>query len=249
MRFEFDEQDLAAQTWPENETALARADFVVLPTGSTEQHSTHLPTFVDTLRAAELSRILAASATDHGLELALLPPLPYGESTHHMAFPGTITLSPETYQDVVVDIGASLATHGASRFLLLNCHGGNREPLALAANRIERDHDLQTHFVHWTDYARDRLEDAFGTGWGHAGDHETSVIELFYPELVDHEAAVPQTTTDRPETRSPSAFDELTEEGGLGDPTAADPAVVEEIIEAATADILQALADDIEDED
>jgi creatinine amidohydrolase len=245
MRFEFDESDLAAQTWPENEATLDRADFVVLPTGSTEQHSTHLPTFTDSIRAAELSRALAEAAPKHDLELAVLPPLPYGESAHHLPFPGTITLAPDTYQEVVVDIGASLAAHDTSRLLLMNCHGGNREPLALAANRIEREHDLQTHFVHWTDFARERLQDAFGEGWGHAGDHETSVIELFYPDLVDHDAAEPQSTTDRPETRNPPSFDELTEQGGLGDPTAADAAAVESIIEAATEDILEALATDI----
>ena len=26
------------------------------------------------------------------------PPLPYGVSYHHMSFPGTMTLSPETFQ-------------------------------------------------------------------------------------------------------------------------------------------------------
>jgi creatinine amidohydrolase len=245
MHFEFDEADLARKPWPANETAIHRADFVVLPAGSTEQHSRHLPTFTDSIRATELTRELAAAAPEYDLDLAVLPTLPYGESEHHMRYPGTVTLSPETYQDVVVDIGRSMAEHGAERLLILNCHGGNRRPLSLAGDRIEREYNLQTHCGHWTDYARDELEEVFGEGWGHAGDHETSVIELFYPELVDEDAAEPQDTEDRPETRSFSYFDEITDQGGLGDPTAADPEAVEAIIETATDSILEALAEDI----
>lgn len=249
MRFSFDEDDLAGKPWPENETAINEADFVVLPTGSTEQHSTHLPTFVDSIRAAELSRRLAAEAPEFDLELALLPVLPYGESEHHMPFPGTVTLSPDTYQDVVVEIGESIAHHDANRLLLVNFHGGNREPLSLAADRIEREVGLRTHFVHWTDYAGDQLREAFGEDWGHAGEHETSVIELFMPELVDHAAVENQETYDSPETRSYRYFDEVTKQGGLGDPTASDPEAVESIIDTTTANILEALSDDISAED
>lgn len=248
MQFTFDPEDLAGKPWPANETAIDEADFVVLPTGSTEQHSTHLPTFVDSLRAAELTRLLAAEAPEFGLNLAVLPVLPYGESEHHMPFPGTVTLSPDTYQEVIVDIGSSVNAHDGNRFLLVNFHGGNRQPLSLAADRIEREMGLRTHFVHWTDYASDRLQDVFGEDWGHAGEHETSVMELFYPELVDHETAQPQDTKDTPETRSYRYFDEVTEQGGLGDPTASDPDRVEEIIEETTGDILKALAEDLETE-
>lgn len=248
MRYIFDDVDLAAQTWSENETAYEDADFVVLPTGSTEQHSLHLPTFVDSIRATELSRKLALDADEYDLSLRLLPTLPYGESEHHTPFPGTISLSPDTYQNVIVDVGRSLAAHDVKRLLLLNCHGGNRRPLSLATDRIEREHDLQTHFVHWTDYAQDSLEATFGEEWGHAGEHETSVLELFHPELVKDEAVMPQDTTERPETRSFSTFDEITEQGGLGDPTASDPTAVEEIIDDVTGDILEALAEDIEGE-
>ncbi|MFB6104288.1 MAG: creatininase family protein [Halobacteriaceae archaeon] len=233
-------------TWEENESRIEAADFVALPTGSTEQHSRHLPTFVDSLRATELTRVLASAAPDHGLDIAVLPTLPYGESEHHMHFPGTITLDPSTYQDVVVDIGRSVARHGADRFLILNTHGGNRRPLSLAANRLEREIDIATHYIHWTNFARERLVEEFGDDWGHAGEHETSTIELFYPELVRTDRKEPQDTTESLETRRFSYFEELTEQGGLGDPTASDPAFVETVIEETTEDILAALAADID---
>ncbi|MFB6196736.1 MAG: creatininase family protein [Halobacteriaceae archaeon] len=243
MEFTFDTHDLAGMTHEDAGDVIESADYV-LPTGSTEQHSIHLPLFVDSLRAAALSERLANQAHAHGLELAVLPTLPYGESEHHMQFPGTITLAPDTYQDVIVDIGSSISRHGADRFLVLNCHGGNRRPISLAMDRLGREHDINAHFVHWTDYAREYLQDEFGDDWGHAGDHETSVIELFYPDLVKESRKEPQKTTNGAQTRSYRYFDELTEQGGLGDPTASDPQAVDEIVDKATNEILEALAED-----
>lgn len=238
--------DLDGMTWEDAGEAFLTADLVVLPTGSHEQHSRHLPLSVDTLRARHLSAALVEQADSRGLEFYRLPTVPYGYSEHHMGFPGTVTLSAETYQRVIVEIGASLAEHGVDRLAFLNCHGGNREPLVLAADRLQRDHDVATHFIHWTDFARDALESAFGEGWGHAGDHETSAVELFRPDLVKSDRKEPQTMEEFPETRSYDYFDSVTEEGGLGDPTNADADVMEEIVEETTEEILDAIEADID---
>ncbi len=237
--------DLYGMSWEDAEESLADADAVVLPTGSLEQHSIHLPLSVDTLRADHLSARLVEAASD--LSLVRLPTLPFGYSEHHMNFPGTVTLGQDTYRDAVIDIGRSMAVHGVERLILLNCHGGNREPLAMAVDRLGRDHDLTTHLLHWTDFGRDALEDAFGDGWGHAGDHETSVVELFRPELVHDDRKEPQTTRPFPETRSYRYFDDVTEQGGLGDPTNSDSDVMADIVEKTTDRILAQLRDDIDD--
>ncbi len=240
------DDDLMTMTWEDAEDALADADAALLGTGSVEQHSVHLPVSVDTLRAEHLTEELVEAAARHDLQFVRLPTLPYGESEHHMNFAGTVTLSPETYQQVIVDIAESLARHGVERLVIVNCHGGNRDPLSLAADRIVREHGVAAHFVHWTDFARDRLQDAFGEGWGHAGDHETSVIEHYRPDLVKPGKKEPQDADEFPETRSYAYFDDITGLGGLGDPTNADPEVMGDIVADATEDILEALAADIE---
>lgn len=238
--------DLSTFTWEDAETAFESADAVLFPLGSTEQHSIHLPVSVDTLRAEQLSAELIVAADGHDLEFVRLPTLPYGYSEHHMNYPGTITLGQETYRNVLIDVGRSLASHGVDRLVFLNCHGGNREPMKLAADRLGRDCGMAVHPIHWTDFAREYLEDAFGEGWGHAGDHETSAIERYRPDLVVDEKKEPQDTVEWPETAAYTYFDDVTEQGGLGDPTNADPDVLEEIIEQTTDDILAALRSDIE---
>lgn len=237
--------DLATMSWQRAQTALEAADAVVLPLGSTEQHSVHLPVSVDTLRAEHLTADLVTAAPDYDLRLVRLPTLPFGYSEHHMSYPGTITLRAQTYSDVLVDIGTAIEAHGGDRLIMVNCHGGNREPMTLATDRLQRDRGLTVHPIHWTEFAREYLEEAFGDGWGHAGDHETSVIEHYRPDLVLDEEKRPQTVTEPPATTTYTYFDELTDEGGLGDPTNADPAVMEEIIAKTTADILSAIRADI----
>lgn len=247
VSLDYDEYDLGSMTWTDAEDALVDADFVVLPCGSVEQHSLHLPLTVDTLRAEDLTRDLAEKAPEHGISLIRLPTLPYGYSEHHMNYAGTVTLSAETYQMVIKEIGQSIVAHGAKRLALFNFHGGNIEPLKLAADRIQRDYGLPTFLIHWTDYARDQLQEKFGEGWGHAGDYETSVIELFHPNLVREEKKEPQTRKADFETRQYAYFDDITEQGGLGDPTNSDPEFLEKVVSDTTERILQGLKSDMEE--
>jgi len=237
---------LAELTSEEAGDEIAAADFVALPTGSHEQHSLHLPLSTDSLLAGELTRELARAAPDHGLHVPVLPAVTYGYSEHHMNYPGTVTLTSETFRNVVVEVGESIARHGADRLLIVNHHGGNRHPLALAADRLQRERDLPTHVVHWPDFAREEIDEQFGEEWGHAGDYETSGIEHFDPDLVKSDAKEPQTRKAEYETRSWSYFDETTEQGGLGDPTNADPEALASIVESTTADLAESLAADLE---
>jgi len=127
----------------------------------------------------------------------------------------------------------------------VNCHGGNRDSLSVAADRLGRDTDLTVHVVHWTDFARDDLEERFGEDWGHAGEHETSFVELYRPDLVRTERKEPQNAREMPRTRSYEYFDDVTELGGLGDPTESDPDAMEEIVADATREILAAIVEDV----
>ncbi|MFB6188567.1 MAG: creatininase family protein [Halapricum sp.] len=231
-------------TWEDAETALDEADLVVLPCGSIEQHSIHLPVSVDTLRAENLTRELVAAASERGLSMVRLPTLPYGYSEHHMNYPGTVTLLADTYRNVLEEICASMAAHGVERVAFVNCHGGNRSPMKLAADRAQRDHDIEVYPIHWTNFAREQLQEEFGEDWGHAGDHETSVIELFHPDLVREERKEPQTRKADFEARQYRYFDDITEQGGLGDPTNSDPEFLETVVADTNERILDALESD-----
>lgn len=115
-------------TWPELEAAMAEIRLVVIPVGATEQHGPHATFATDAVRAYEFSLRLAERLYP---EVLVVPVMPFGVSPHHMTFPGTITLSGETFMQVLYEVVESLAEHGFERFLFVNGHGGNRPALEL----------------------------------------------------------------------------------------------------------------------
>src|SRR5689334_8569356 len=74
-------------------------DVCVLPIGSIEQHSHHLPLDTDVRCGEFFARMIADD-----LGAALLPVLPFGTCMEHTGFRGSISLRPETLMQFVRDI-------------------------------------------------------------------------------------------------------------------------------------------------
>src|SRR4051794_30525520 len=181
-------------SYPEVEQALGAGHrSALIAVGAIEQHGAHLPLATDTLIATETARRVAESMP----HLLLGPTLPVGVSTHHLAFPGTLSISESCFQDQVAACVASLGAHGVERVFVFSGHGGNFEPLA----RLARDvggmigdtaivpfSDLRTFLeVFHSVSAQDRITpEESGV---HAGEWETSIMLAIHPELVRmHEA-------------------------------------------------------------
>ncbi len=175
--------------WPEISAYLEHDDLALIPIGATEQHGTHTPLMVDTAWAL-------AVAEEAGRRAGVLaaPGLHYGWSPHHLAFPGAITLRPETLTQVIVDICQSLMVHGFRKFILIN---GNRvanlAPMEIAAAKLRYANDAFAAIVDVGLVARREVHEICGGeagALGHAGDSETSFMLHYLPHLVDLSKAV-----------------------------------------------------------
>ena len=124
---------LPHMTWLEVEEALKRTDVVIIPVGSIEQHAKHLPLGTDTYGALEACLLVAQKC-----EAVVAPVVLAGLSAHHMGFPGTITLTPETFEAVVYETALSLIKHGFRKVLFYNGHGGNTESVANVIQKINQ---------------------------------------------------------------------------------------------------------------
>ena len=106
-------------TWPD---AKEMQDAIgLIPTGAVEQHGPHLPLATDCFIAEELARRIAESFDE---QVVVAPMLPGGLSSHHLAFPGTVTLSEETFGAVLDAYVAAFERIGIRRIA---------HPLATAA--------------------------------------------------------------------------------------------------------------------
>jgi creatinine amidohydrolase len=124
-------------TWEEVAAYLRERDTILVPFGTTEQHGPAGPLGLDGYVAIALAEDAAARA---GVLAA--PPVWYGDSSHHLGFPGTISLRTETLMQVVSDIVRSLARHGFRRVLLINGHKGTNLPALTSAARNIREFEL-----------------------------------------------------------------------------------------------------------
>ena len=68
-----------------------------------------------------------------------VPSLLIGQALCHMEFPGTISLSPETMQQVYFEAAQCLIQHGFKRILFLNSHAGNQYITRFVVERINQE--------------------------------------------------------------------------------------------------------------
>ena len=206
---------LADLTWTEVRELAPQVRVVLLPVGSCEQHGHGMALATDiTLATAvcrEVSRRLSPS-------VLVAPPLPWGLSDHHLGFPGTISLHPETFYAVIRDVVTSLLGHGFRRFLLVNGHAGNIALDDVVCVRLRRETDVD--FVAALTYCLLSPEPV-----GHAGEVEASYALALAPELVKPARLTPGHPVgglpDLAPAVVPWAFHEMTQTGNIGDPTLA----------------------------
>lgn len=165
-------------TQPEIAAQLKKNPLVILPQGSVEQHGPHLPAGTDIFAANVIAHAVAER-----MDGLVLPGGPLGVTPIHMPFESTITLSPETYIQLVVETCASLAKHGAKYLLILNWHEMNIPPLAVAAEHLHRKHGLTVLTVQACFVAEELFGKTCG-GLTHGGEIEALAVLANRPDLV-----------------------------------------------------------------
>lgn len=173
------------ETWtsPEVKNYVNKNGLAIIPLGSFEQHGPHAPLGTDTFISLEVSNRLAKR-----LDSVVLPPIWYGISDEHMDFAGTITVSPETLTNLIVDIVVSLMASGFAKFLIINGHAGNIQYFDLIKEKLYKKASRKTELLivsYWDklpDNERNRLS---SLEWGlHANEFETSIISAIFPGMV-----------------------------------------------------------------
>ena len=165
-------------TQPEIAQQLQKNPLVILPAGSVEQHAPHLPTGTDIYSANVISHAVAEK-----MDGLVLPGGPLGVTPMHMPFEGTLTLSPQTYQQVVVETCGSCAQHGAKRLIILNWHEGNIPSLAIASEKLHREVGLNVIVVQACYVAAELYGHDCG-GLTHGGEIEALAVMAYEPDLV-----------------------------------------------------------------
>ncbi|MEM6282200.1 MAG: creatininase family protein [Chloroflexota bacterium] len=184
---------LDEMTGPQVAALLEKTDVLLLPLGAVEAHGAHLPLGTDNFEARENCRRAALELEKLGCPVVIGPVIPFGTSSFHMGFAGTITLKPETLIAVIREVCLSLYETGFRQFAFVHGHDGNLPSMMVAAQEVV-DHtpDAKAMVLNWLT----PLSKVYHTiqkskkQEGHGGEGETSRILVTHPELVHLDKAV-----------------------------------------------------------
>ena len=246
---------LRYMTWPEiKEKKENNYDTIIISLGAMEQHGLHLPECTDETIGTGLACGLAKKIKNSLVAPTIIP----GLSTHHMSFPGSLTLRPHIFKGVVEDYISSYYHHGFKKFIFLASHGGNMDT---TKKLIEEFKLTYTDAYFYNALTLDKLmtillkyekENAMpiGSCGGHACAFETSLMLYLAPELVKMNKAkagyVGLPTREVIEKMFRSGVVEISEIGVLGDPTYASAELGEKFYNAAINEMERHLKEQIQ---
>lgn len=224
-------------------------EVAVLPWGATEAHNLHLPYATDTIESETVAAEAARLAWDAGAPVVVLPGVPFGVNTGQLDIRGCLNLDPSTQAAVLGDIVRSLEPHGVRKLVILNGHGGND----FKAMIRERQPHTRLFLCALNWYTAVDARGYFTTPGDHAGELETSVMMAVAPALVLPlgEAGPGAARAFRVRALregwawAPRAWTSVTDDTGVGDPSAATAAKGQRFLDAAArriADFLIELA-------
>jgi len=226
-------------TWTELDASARDIDLVVIPVGSTLQHGPNSTFSSDAVRANEFALKIAERLYPRVL---VAPVMPFGIAHHHMTFPGTISLSPDTFMNVLYEVVESLAEHGFDRFLFINASSGNEAALELLLGRLRNKLDLSPAWVSISSLTDDfTVRGNAATTHDHAGESEISQLLYLAPwtvrtgSLEANELLEPEYPFTSPEGPIHVAYtyDELTANGVIGDARSGSYELGEQIVTTA----------------
>jgi creatinine amidohydrolase len=176
---------LHEMSWAEAKEYFAKNDVAIIPVGSNEQHGPQNPLGTDHLIAKALAEEVARRTG-----VACLQVIPFGVSSHHRQFWGTVFISPKTFKNYVKEVCLSLEYYGVRKIVIVNGHGGNRCALMEIAREM-REKGVFISVFQWWEAAGKLLHGHFKPEEeGHAAAEETSVNLALHPQIVNMDRAV-----------------------------------------------------------
>lgn len=225
-------------TWQEAEQTFKEHKVIVIALGARcKEHGPHLPLNNDYIMAEYLKQRVCSE-----LEVIIAPTFQYGYYPAFLEYPGSVSLSLDTFANMIKDICKSFSGQGIKNFYIINTGVSTLRGLSRAAGQLKEEGiELKyTDILKCGEKAVHKVERQ--EGGTHADEIETSMMLYIAPEIVDMDSAKKdfhQRKGKGPLTRNPKAERGVYSPTGVwGDPTLATREKGKIVVEAMVKEIL-----------
>jgi len=174
-------------TSDELKEAVKKNTIILLPIGQVEEHGKHLPVSTDLLLAEEVACGVAKKLQGR-IPVLVMPAVWSGYSTSEVKkWTGTISISIDTFMDMILGISGSLIEMGFKKIVLINTHGNHPGALEVVVRKIADIYGVYIALAMPHVIAKDRIAPllkAGPSGSCHGGEYETSLMLYLAEDLV-----------------------------------------------------------------
>ena len=223
-------------TWLDIQQALNFNRICVVPIGaSCKEHGPHLPLNSDYVQARWLAEQVATL-----FSVIVWPVISAGYYPAFVEYPGSWSISEETFTHSTLDIIESIGRHGDNRIVLLNTGISTINPLQAAIDQSEFRSRLTLINVYSGEHTEKVIKEIEQQRrGGHADEVETSIMLAIDPSSVQMEHARPglEDIQKGPLNRENPAQPNYSPSGSMGNPTLANANKGKKILAAILEDI------------
>lgn len=174
--------ELARMTWAEAKDAFQTNPVILVPMGSCEEHGPAVPVG-DYRYMAHLARHIG----EHTGAIAC-PAIPWGYSEDLKAFPGTLTIRPETLAAILEDHLDCLLRFGLDHIMFVVGHRGDLPIVEHVARKVRAQHHLRVASMEplawYDDEWKRHVYTTTAPHTGHGTDPMQSLAMYLYPDEV-----------------------------------------------------------------
>lgn len=213
-------------------------DVAVLPWGATEAHNYHLPYGTDNYESSYIAAESARRAWNAGARVVVLPGIPFGVNTGQLDIRLCINMNPSTQAAVLADVAHSLESQGIDKLLILNGHGGN--DFRQMIREMQPQSGVFISSINWWNCVDPKPY--FTAPGDHGGELETSAMMNIAPHTV-----LPLDQAGHGKAKkfriaglrdgwawAPREWTKISEDTGVGDPSAATVEKGKKFLDAVT---------------
>jgi len=171
---------LMNMTWVEVQNYLKQKDLLIIPIGAIEQHGPMAPISTDVIVAEEIAERIAKK-----INAVISPTISIGYvDPEFLRFPGTLSISIETFCKLLEDFLISYSKQGFKKFLIVNTHGTQKRFIKEISEKVCIERKVKIiEFEYWN-LLREEFKEFIESELIHACEDEISILLATRPQLI-----------------------------------------------------------------